>query len=307
MISFLQSKAWRTFQQKLNRETFTDSGDNWSYLAIKESGILNTRLYTPYGPVAMDETSFGSAVTSLKKVAHQQGVTFIRVEPQSGVTTDYLKSHDFRPVTYQQLQPAHTQIIDLSHTKDEILAVMSQNSRNITRNYHKKGVAIRTSHDPSEITVLTSLLARVAHRNHITPHSEEYFRTQALALFPIKAATLYIAEFENTPIAAALVYDSTDTRTYAHAAANDEYRKLSAGTALVGQMILDAKDAGLKYFDLYGIAPNDNPKHPWAGFTRFKKSFGGKEVTYPGAWDLPLRPLQYWIYRTYQSIRKKLR
>lgn len=307
MISFLQSKAWQTFQQKLNREIFTDSGDRWSYLAIKESGTLNTRLYTPYGPTVADEASFDSAIASLKKVARQQGVAFIRVEPQSGVTTDYLESHGFRPVTYQQLQPAHTQIIDLSHTKDEILAAMSQNSRNITRNYHKKGVTIRTSHDPSEITILTSLLARVAHRNHITPHSQAYFHTQALALFPVKAATLYIAELENTPIAAALVYDSADTRTYAHAAADDEYRKLSAGTALVGQMILDAKDAELTYFDLYGVAPSDDPRHPWAGFTRFKKSFGGKEVTYPGAWDLPLRPLQYWIYRTYQSIRKKLR
>ena len=307
MIPFLQSKSWQAFQQKLNRDTFTDGGDTWSYLAIKESGVLNTRLYTPYGPVAADETSFNAAVTSLKKIARQQGVAFIRVEPQSGVTINYLKSHGFHPVTYQQLQPAHTQIIDLSHTEDELLAAMSQNSRNITRNYHKKDVTIRISHDPDEITILTSLLKRVAHRNHITPHSEEYFHTQALALFPIQAASLYIAELNSTPIAAALVYDSNDTRTYAHAAANDDYRKLSAGTALVGQMILDAKNAGLKYFDLYGIAPSDDPKHPWAGFTRFKKSFGGKEVTYPGAWDLPLKPLQYWIYRTYQSVRKILR
>lgn len=124
---------------------------------------------------------------------------------------------------------------------------------------------------------------------------------------PLKAAVLYVAEFEGAPIAATLVYDSEDTRTYAHAAASDEHRKLNAGTALVGQMILDAKEAGLKYFDLYGIADSDDPRHPWAGFTKFKKSFGGEPVTYPGAWDFPIHKWKYRLYRMYQKVRKGLR
>ncbi len=307
MASFLQSPAWQAFQQALGRTTYTDSGDDWSYLAVKESGTLNTRLYAPYGPVAESPEAFARAIASLETVGRQERATFLRIEPTSGVTAEQLRAHGWRPVTYQQLQPAHTQLIDLSQSRDDLLAQMSQNSRNITRNYHKKGVTIRTSRDPEDITVLTSLLSRVAGRNHITVHSDQYFRTQAETLFPLGAATLYIAELEGTPIAAALVYDSSDTRTYAHAAADDAHRKLSAGTALVGQMILDAKDAGLKEFDLYGIAPSDDPAHPWAGFTRFKKSFGGREVTYPGAWDLPLRPLAYWLYRAYQTVYRHLR
>ena len=307
MTSFLQSPAWQAFQQALGRTTYIDSSDDWSYLAIKESGTLNTRLYTPYGPVAESAEAFARAIASLEALGRQERATFLRVEPTSGVTAEQLRAHGWRPVTYQQLQPAHTQLIDLSQSRDDLLAQMSQNSRNITRNYHKKGVTIRTSRDPEDITILTSLLSRVAGRNHITVHSDQYFRTQAETLFPLGAATLYIAELEGTPIAAALVYDSSDTRTYAHAAADDAHRKLSAGTALVGQMILDAKDAGLKEFDLYGIAPSDDPAHPWAGFTRFKKSFGGREVTYPGAWDLPLRPLAYWLYRAYQTVYRRLR
>ena len=307
MVSFLQSPAWRIFQESLDRTAYAESGKDWSYLAFKESGTLNTRLYSPYGPECYDIDGFDAALSSLKKVAVQQKVTFIRVEPMHGITTDQLRIRGFRPVTYQQLQPAHTQLIDLTSSVDDILANMSQNSRNITRNYHKKGVVIRTSHNPDDITILTSLLARVAARNRITAHSEDYFQAQAEALFPIKAATLYIAELEGTPIAAALVHDSKDTRTYAHAAADDAHRKLSAGTALVGQMILDAKEAGLTHFDLYGIADSPDPHHPWAGFTRFKKSFGGTSVIYPGAWDLPLDAFGYFLYRTYQSIRRKLR
>lgn len=307
MTSFLQSSDWQQFQEQLGRTTYRASGDMWSYLAIKETGTLNTRLYTPYGPEYRTLDDFDAALVSLTTVGKQQGVTFVRVEPALQITTDQLQKRGLHPVTYQQLQPAHTQMIDLTQSREDILANMSQSSRNITRNYHKKGISIRTSHNPEDITILTSLLARVASRNHITAHSETYFRTQAETLFSTKAATLYIAELEGLPIAAALIYDTADTRTYAHAAADDVHRKLSAGTALVGQMILDAKDEGLTSFDLYGIAPSDDPHHPWGGFTKFKKSFGGTEVTYPGAWDLPLKPFRYWVYRMYQTIYRKLR
>ena len=307
MSSFLQSSAWQKFQKALGRTTLTDSGKDWSYLAIKEPGTLNNRLYTPYGPVCTSPETFDTAVASLKKAAQLQQTTFIRVEPLAGISPDQLRSRGFYHVKYQQLQPSHTQIIDLTQPKDDILAQMSQNSRNITRNYHKKGLVIRKSHQPDDISILTSLLSQIAVRNRITTHSDHYFQTQANSLLPIKAATLYIAELDGTPIAAALVYDSSDTRIYAHAAADDTYRKLSAGTALVGQMILDAKDDGLSYFDLYGTTESNDPNHPWAGFTKFKKSFGGHPTTYLGAWDLPLKPLAYWTYRTYQTIRRRLR
>jgi len=307
MTHFLQSPAWKTFQEALGRQVITDSGDDWSYQAIMESGTGNTRLYCPYGPTVTSVKAFDDALASLKKAATAHNAAFIRVEPTTGISPTELGQRGFKLVTYQQLQPAHTLVIDLTASKDDILAHMSQNSRNLTRNYTNKGISIHTSSDPEDITILTSLLAGVGKRNHITTHTPTYFKTQAEALFPTGNAVLYYAMLDNTPIAAALVYDDDTTRYYAHAAADDAYRKLSAGTALVGQMILDAKDKGLKRFDLYGIAPSDNPAHPWAGFTKFKRSFGGMTVTYCGAWDLPLKPLRYRLYRLYQSLRRALR
>ena len=44
----------------------------------------------------------------------------------------------------------------------------------------------------------------------------------------------------------------------------------------------DAKEKGLKHVDLWGVAPEDQPDHKWAGFTAFKKSFGGREDRLPG-------------------------
>ena len=306
MSHFLQSKPWGKFQQSLGRKVVTDSGDGWSYQAYLETGTGNRRLYCPY-PVFDNDTKLEELLVSLRSEANKLNCTFLRFEFGVKPSLDFLKTHTFRKVTYQQLQPAHTQIIQLSPSKEDILAQMSQNSRNITRNYHKKDIVIHASHNVDDISILTTLLGRVAKRNHIATHLPTYYKKQVEALFPSKTATLYYATLNNTPIAAALIVDSDTTRYYTHAAADDTYRKLSAGTALVGQMILDAKDKGLREFDLYGIAPSNSPAHPWAGFTKFKQSFGGSSVTFQGAWDLPLKSFEYWIYRLYQSISRRLR
>jgi lipid II:glycine glycyltransferase (peptidoglycan interpeptide bridge formation enzyme) len=62
--------------------------------------------------------------------------------------------------------------------------------------------------------------------------------------------------------------------------------------------------------DLWGVAPADQPDHKWAGFTAFKKSFGGRGIAYPGTWDLPVRKVRYGSYqlaRKGAQLAKKLR
>jgi lipid II:glycine glycyltransferase (peptidoglycan interpeptide bridge formation enzyme) len=60
-----------------------------------------------------------------------------------------------------------------------------------------------------------------------------------------------------------------------------------------------AKGLGYKYYDLYGI---DEVK--WPGVTRFKKGFGGKEVSYPGTFDLVFERIWYNVYGVARRIRR---
>ena len=182
--------------------------------------------------------------------------------------------------------------------------------RNLYRNIHKKGVTFRSSQDPAEIAVLLEFLHMTAARNGFKPQSDEYLSQVARSLMPAGAATLFIAELDGHPIAAALAYDSADTRTYAHAALDDTHRKLSAGIPLLVTLMADAQAKGLKHVDLWGVAPEDQPDHKWAGFTAFKKSFGGRGIAYPGTWDLPVRKVRYSSYqlaRKGAQFAKKLR
>ncbi len=73
---------------------------------------------------------------------------------------------------------------------------------------------------------------------------------------------------------------------YWHAFTNITGRKQSAQYKIVWEGIKWAKIKGAKIFDFEGIYDERFPDPSWQGFTHFKKSFGGHEVIYPGAYVL---------------------
>jgi hypothetical protein len=52
----------------------------------------------------------------------------------------------------------------------------------------------------------------------------------------------------------------------------------------------------------WGIAPTDDPDHKRAGYTRFKRSFGGQVKEYAGMWDLPIHAVKYSLYRAAKTF-----
>jgi lipid II:glycine glycyltransferase (peptidoglycan interpeptide bridge formation enzyme) len=116
-------------------------------------------------------------------------------------------------------------------------------------------------------------------------------------LMPIGAAKLFLAEYEDKAVSVSIALDYEGTRGYAHTGNDPEARKLRATAPLVWAMMLDAKEHGLARFDLWGIAPEGAPAgHPWAGFTEFKRAFGGTEIAYNGTWELPLKKAKYGLW-----------
>ncbi len=168
------------------------------------------------------------------------------------------------------------------------------------RNLSKKGIKIRTSKDPEEIMILSDLLKKLSSERQFNPQDENHLKNQLKAGF----ATLYIAELKNKPVAASLVYDYGDTRFAVHAADDPTHHNLRAGVSLTIQKILDAQAAGKKYYDFWGITTSSNPKHPWYGFTKYKKSYAGRQVDYAGTWDLPLNGTKYAIYQVLRKLNR---
>ncbi|NKX53266.1 lipid II:glycine glycyltransferase FemX [Arthrobacter mobilis] len=308
--SILQSAPWAEFQRSLGKEVFERSGDGWHFLAIREKTPLGSLLYTPYGPAAEHPAAFAQALAELRSLAQAEGAHFVRVEPVAAGLGDnaaaLLAGHGLRRAP-ADVQPHLTWMVDLTQPEEKILAGMRSTSRNLYRNIHKKGVTFETSTDPADIGILLGFLHGVAERAEFKAQSDDYLAQAARTLMPAGAAKLFVARLDGEPIAAALSYDTPGTRVYAHAAADDRHRKLNAGIPLVVTMMLDAKESGQELFDMWGISPEDEPEHPWAGFSRFKRSFGGFEVEYPGTWDLPVNRPMYAAYSAARRLRDALR
>ncbi|MBP9667923.1 peptidoglycan bridge formation glycyltransferase FemA/FemB family protein [Candidatus Saccharibacteria bacterium] len=303
MSSFQQSVHWQHFQESIGRTTISDSGDGWKYLAVVEKGRLGSRLYVPYGPIATSATALAHALASLTAAAKDMPVSFIRFEPDGPFSPSDIAALGARRVA--RVQPEFTSIVDVTPDEAAIIAAMSPSNRNLHRTYAKKGIQLHTTTDPASVSKLTTLLHEVASHTGMHAHSDSYLSSQATTFFTEHCGQLYYAQYQGSVIAAALAYDYDGVRTYAHAAADYEHRKLAAGTVLVSQMILDAKRAGMRAVDLYGIWPNAKPGTPHYGITKFKRSFGGNDVAHNGTWEVPTKPLSYAAYRAATLIAKK--
>lgn len=295
---FLQSEAWEKFQNFEGKTTYRLEDKDFSLLAIEDHTPLGNYLFIPYGPTLTSQAGLKSALAAAKKLAVAKKCLFIRLEPTIPIDESILKELKLQKT--KDIDPKYTLILDLDPSEDTLLSNMEQRKRRYYKTYEKKGISIRTSHNPADAKILTSLLSTLAENNHFQKHSDKYLTDQINFDF----STLYIAEFEGKPIAAALVYDDDTTRYYAHAATDYEHRNLAAGAILVVKMIMDAKALGLKYYDFWGITISEDPKDPWYGFTRYKKTFGGYQKSYGGTYDYVINHTKYNLYTALRPINR---
>jgi lipid II:glycine glycyltransferase (peptidoglycan interpeptide bridge formation enzyme) len=291
----LQGRPWAQFQQAVGRQIVWAEGEGWSWLGVVTQGRGVTYLYAPYGPTVSSATSLDAALESLRSAASQLKLDFVRLEPV-GVGDGVVVTRGLRRV--KLVQPQHSLIVDLTQDEAELRAALSSSQRNTINGAERRGLVMRASTDISDLQLFLDLTHATAKDRRFTPHPDSYYRTMLETLLPIGAAKLFVAEYEGKAVSVSITLDYEGTRGYAHTGNDPEARKLRATAPLVWAMMLDAKASGLERFDLWGIAPEGASKdHPWAGFTEFKRAFGGTEIAYSGTWELPLRKAKYGLYR----------
>ena len=303
-----QTKKWQKLQHDLGETTFFEETKDYQFLAILKKTKFGNYLYLPYGPVLHTKNGASKALTALRTLAKEKNITFIRIEPQDPQTArELLKLPNLRKST--DLNPAETWCVDLKQEKDAILAGFSQSHRRYSK-FEKRGVSVKSSKNPDDIKYLVKFQKALSTRKNFGVFSEKYLKTESEQPF----STLYLAYYKdpedtskNEPkiIAASLFFDHDGTRFYMQGATDPDYKKPPASLAMMFTAMMDAKDAGMETFDFWGIAPENAPKtHPWAGFTAFKKGFGGYEVDYCGTYDLILNKPKYSLYEAARKLNR---
>ena len=307
-IPITQSKEWQKLQDDLGEKSFLTREKDFQYLAILKTTPVGNYLYCPYGPIANDASSFKSAIKSLEKLANEHQAIFIRVEP---FEKNYAKSLPKYTQKSTDLNPKETWLLDLTGNDDDLKQKLPSRLLRYYKQAEKKGITIKASHNPDDAHYLLDLQKALAKKKGINTFSEDYYKAQISQPF----STLYLLEYTNSEekkkneiIAAGLVFDDKDTRYNLQGAQTEEGRKLHATGILTIQLILDAKEKDLKTFDFWGIAPEGAPKsHPWAGFTNFKKTFGGYEFDHAGTYDIVLKPVKYKLYQLTRKLNRLIR
>lgn len=323
--SVLQSPAWERFQMRLGRRVQHFHGTGWHGLAIREHTGVGTLWYMPYGPVLHEVSVLPDALRTLRSAAREHGVAWLRLEPQcpppagSGsaaavarqtdnarALTRILAEHRGRRAP-RDIQPALTRWVNLAGSQEQILSGMTGTNRNLWRRHRDKGISIAATAEPEGAEAVIGLLHRTASARGFTPHDAAYLRTAARSLAHGGGATTYTSMGDGNVVSAILVYDSPTTRIFAHSGMDQRYRKLRPNQPLIVQALLDAAAQGQAVGDLFGVTPSNDPGHPWAGFSAFKRSFGGVDVPLGGTWDVPVSAVRYRGYRLMRSARDRIR
>jgi lipid II:glycine glycyltransferase (peptidoglycan interpeptide bridge formation enzyme) len=267
---------------------------------------LRTHLYTSNGPTIdwNNKEAVKTLVHFLKELGKENGALFVRIDPlieDNPENAKMLSNLGLKKST-TNTQAEVKWCLDITPSEDELLACMKKNTRYSIRRSEREGVTVHYSNDISDFEKFWNLLTETVERQRFVRHPKQYYIKQIEAFSD--QYRIYWAEYKGKVLATALMPFYGNTVFYLHASASTQrLSNVFPAHLLIWQTIKDAKNEGLKYLDFWGIAPNDNPKHPWAGFTFFKKSFGGFQKNMVRAHDAPLS-LQYYLVRVLERTRR---
>lgn len=318
-----QCSIWGDFQEKIPTR-----GKRW-IVTLEENGkiiggsqfILHklprnlSWLYAARGPLLNYERSdiqhqINLLTNTIKQATKADNVIFLRIDPPFTMDEKFPKIKGFHKTT-AGYHPEHTLILDLAPPEPEILAQMKPKGRYNIRLAEKKGVNIRKS-DPinnrdqflSDIDSYHKILKQTTERDGFHGHRKGFYQTMLETLYPENLADLFIAEYEGRTIAAIIVTYFKDTALYYYGVSSNEDRNVMAPYLLQWEAIKDSKNRGIKYYDFLGVAPQNQPNHPWRGVTSFKEKFGGLFTSFHPAQEKPLKFFWYWLYRLHKKLKK---
>lgn len=252
----------------------------WQPLPFKASYWL-----FPKGPLG--DAPLETRLAVLKKACEESA--FLKIEPTqvpqgaSGAT---------------ERHPAHTMIVNLSEDIDELYAKMKPKTRYNIRLAQKKGVQ-REYTGVEGLSRFMTLMRQTAARDGFHAHTPDRYRAIVEKFQgPTCAAFFAFATYKGKDLAANLMIDAGEVRTYVHGASANTDREVMAPYALHAALMEEAIKKGMKQYDFWGVAPEGaHESHVWSGITRFKAGFGGERVNMPGTFDIPLRSLAYKLYQ----------
>jgi len=313
--SFLQSWNWGEFHQSLGKKIFRLGFYQHNQLQglallIKVKAKRGTYLECPGGPIInwTQPAYLQVLIHHLKTLKSTENISFLRLRPNILDTPEnrqILKAAGFIK-SPMHLHAETTWILELDKSEEELLTNMRKNTRYSIKKAQKLGVKVTQSLDEKDVDLLYQLQLEAVKRHKFVPFSKDYFLKQLQAFKSSNQIQLFKASYQGQVLAISFIIFYGLEAVYHYSGSSNQHRHIPASYLLQWQAIKTAKARGLKRYNFWGITKTDDPKHRFAGVTLFKKGFGGHQLDYLPAHDLPLKST-YWLTHLFEAFRRKSR
>jgi len=296
---FMQSSAWAKFRSRVGFEHFAitlKDGDaivggalvgKWAFdeghcfYYIQDGPVL------PADEVAAAEV-FTTVLDSVKRhaAAEDATVSHLRIEPRWQSLPSFVRG--FQPPAFPDRfrEPRYTLCIDLRTSEDDILCQMKPKGRYNVRVARKHGVVVVEDNSAQGLEDFLRIQRRTANRQGIERKPPGYFRPMVAELGAQGRVSLFFAEYRGRRLATALAIRFGQRTTYFFGGSLVLHRRVMAPYLLHFEMMRSAKTRGCEGYDLWGVAPPDQPDHSWQQISAFKRKFGGNEIALVPTLDL---------------------
>lgn len=219
--------------------------------------------------------------TTIYRLAKKYRAFWVYIEPTTNIQATALCKHGFR-LSHSPFLPAKTIQLDLSQSLKKIKDQMKKDVRYSLRKAKKEEIKILKYKDiknfhrawPRKIRGWKPSLKNLQNIKK-TFGKNAFFLAAVSASGQIIAGTVILIACPPKPGAPRQAY-------YYYAFTSKLGRQKLAQYWLVWQAIKEAKKRGCAIFDFEGIYDPRFSNKSWLGFSHFKHSFGGAEITYPG-------------------------
>ena len=311
---YLLSRKPGTFLQSWNwGETNRLAGFNVMRLGFYEAEVLvgiaqlihqpakrGSHYLIPGGPVIDYENKklVDFTVSAIRDLAVSKKVWFVRIRPDINDSEDLRNTLLINGFIYSpmHLHGEHTLILDISKNEDEILKNMRKTTRYLIKKSTKEDYKIRTTMNSQDAEILYNLQKETVKRHKFVGFTKRLFEAQLETFGKDNQALLFVCEKNASPLFAAIIIFYGDKAFYHHSGSSQESRNTNVSYFAQWEIIKKAKERGVKYYDFWGIAPTDDPRH----------RFAGERVDWVHAHDLPTHSL-YWLTHTFETGRRLFR
>lgn len=335
--NMLQSPEYGRMNEILGEKVVVEDfgGQGWALMIVRDAK-RGRYLEIPCGPLIdwEDKAVRKRVLARITEVAKAEKCVFVRMRPQlrgSAKNLAILEGLGLKR-SPMHLAAEHTVMIDLAPTPEELLAGMRRQTRYEVRRAGKLGISVERRRDEAIFREFHEVQVETARRQGFVPPSLKVLLAEKEAFG--EEAEIYVARTgvneggtgvnaseadvdrggtgvraKAEAIAYGLILKSGKEGDYYEAASTALNRKLPGADAVLWQAMQDLRAEGYQRFNLWGIAPEGEPNHRYAGVTTFKRGFGGEVVEYVPAHDLVLNPLRYakdWVVETARRKRRHL-